>query len=437
MDLLLKNGHVIDPGRVDGHVDVLIRQGRIDKLIPNPQKDTDRSSGSLPSDIQTIDLTDKIVTPGLIDMHVHLREPGQSHKETIETGGRAAAHGGFVAVCSMPNTDPVTDTADITAWIQTKARNHGCISVYPCAAISHGLRGKALTDFNALKKAGAVALSDDGMPVMSKRLMQAALEKAKSLDLPIVSHAEDLELAAGGAMNAGRIADELGIPGIPNTAESVMVTRDIALSEMTGARLHIAHVSTAESVSAIRRAKNRGIRVTAETAPHYFMLTHQAVKFSGTHAKMNPPLRSERDRQAIIQGLADGTLDAIATDHAPHHVDEKQLPFEKAPNGIIGLETSLPLGLKLVDKGHLSLMDLIKCMSTNPAQILGIPKGLIPGTVANITVIDLNKPILVRAQTFQSKSRNTPFEGWELRGGPILTIAGGQIAYQSSDHQQK
>jgi len=431
MDLLLKNGRVIEPGRLDGKMDVLIRQGRIDKLIPTTKIATDADDGVLPSDIPTIDLQDKIVTPGLIDMHVHLREPGQTHKETIETGGRAAAHGGFVAVCSMPNTDPVNDRAEITTWIQTEAHNHGTIQVYPCAAISHGLHGERLSDFEALKQAGAVALSDDGMPVTSSRLMREAMQRAKSVDLPVVSHAEDLELASGGAMNEGRIANELGIPGIPNTAESIMVMRDIALSEMTGARLHVAHVSTAESVAAIRWAKSRGIRVTAETAPHYFMLTDQAVKASGTHAKMNPPLRSEKDRQAIIQGLADGTLDAIATDHAPHHEDEKRLPFEKAPNGIVGLETSVSLGLTLVDRGYLSLVDLVRCMSTHPAQILNIPCGLSPGAVANITVIDLERPVHIQAQTFQSKGRNTPFEGWELRGGPILTIVGGRIVYQN------
>ena len=432
MDLLLKNGHVVDPGHVDGNMDVLIRQGRIEQLLPAQNYEPIGENGRLPSDFPAIDLKGKIVTPGLIDMHVHLREPGQTHKETIETGGRAAAHGGFVAVCSMPNTDPVNDSVDITTWIQSKARNHGCIQVYPCAAISPGLRGEQLTDFKALKQAGAVAFSDDGMPVMSSGLMRTALEQAKSVDLPVISHAEDLDLAAGGAMNAGHIADELRLPGIPNTAESSMVMRDIALSEMTGGRLHIAHVSTAESVSAIREAKSRGLRVTAETAPHYFMLTHQAVITSGTHAKMNPPLRSEKDRQAIIQGLVDGTLDAIATDHAPHHIDEKRLPFEQAPNGIIGLETSLSLGLKLVDQGHLKLVDLIRCMSTNPAQIIGIPNGLIPGAIANITVIDLDRSIQVQAQTFQSKSCNTPFEGWELKGGPFLTIAGGQIVYQTN-----
>ena len=436
MDLILKNGHVIDPGRVDDNMDVHIRKGRIEKLIPTHNKKTAWEEDRIPSDISTIDLKGKIVAPGLIDMHVHLREPGQTHKETIATGSRAAVYGGFVGVCSMPNTDPVNDKVEVTSWIQSKARTHGCIPVYPCAAISRGLHGEHLTDFKALKQAGAVALSDDGMPVMNSYLMRAALEKAKSVDLPVISHAEDLELTAGGAMNEGRIADELRIPGIPNTAESIMVLRDIALSEMTGSRLHIAHVSTAESVAAIRDAKNRGIRVTAETAPHYFMLTHKAVKTSGTHAKMNPPLRSEKDRQAIIQGLADGTLDAIATDHAPHHADEKGLPFEKAPNGIIGLETSLPLGLKLVQLGHLTLVNLIRCMSTNPARILGIAIGLIPGAVANITVIDLDRPIHVRAQNFQSKSRNTPFEGWELKGGPIMTIAGGQIVYQSGDPQQ-
>ncbi len=433
MDLLLKNGHVIDPGRLDGFYDVLIRCGRIDRLMPTRKKDAAGNTDNLPGAIPSIELKGKIVAPGLIDMHVHLREPGQTHKETIETGGRAAAHGGFVAVCSMPNTDPVNDSAEVTAWIKAKARHHGCIPVYPCAAVSHGLRGEQMTDFKALKQAGAVAFSDDGMPVMSSRLMLAALKMAYTVDLPVISHAEDLELAAGGAMNAGRIADELNIPGSPNAAESIMVTRDIALSEMTGGRIHIAHVSTAESVAAIRRAKNRGIRVTAETAPHYFMLTHQSVKKSGTHAKMNPPLRSEKDRLAIIQGLKDGTIDAIATDHAPHHADEKSRPFEKAPNGIVGLETAVSLGLYLVEQEQLKLADLIQCMSTNPARILGIPGGIIPGASANITVIDLDRPIRIRAQTFQSKGRNTPFEGWKLRGGPVLTIAGGQIVYQTSD----
>jgi len=431
MDLLLTNGRVVDPGRMDGHMDILIRQGRIERLIPAGKNVPLGTHGKLPRDYPRIDLTDKIIAPGLIDMHVHLREPGQTHKETIKTGGRAAAHGGFVAVCCMPNSDPVNDTPEISAWIQKRACKHGCISVFPCAAITQGLRGEQLTDFKALKLAGAVALSDDGMPVMRSRMMRTALEKAKSVDLPVISHAEDLALVADGAMNEGRIARELGIPGISNSAESVMVKRDIDLSEKTGGRLHIAHVSTAESVSAIRKAKSRGVRVTAETAPHYFMLTHQAVKTSGTHAKMNPPLRSEKDRQAIIQGLADGTLDAIATDHAPHHVDEKRLPFVDAPNGIIGLETALPLGLRLVERGHVELVDLIRCMSTNPARILGIPSGLISGEVANITVIDVNRAIHVQAQTFQSKSRNTPFEGWELRGGPALTIANGHIVFQT------
>ena len=433
MDLLLKGGHVIDPDHLDGRMDILIKNGRIEAVVPSGQN-TGRFPGvtKTPDTLKIIDLDGKVVAPGFIDMHVHFREPGHEHKETIQTGSLAAVYGGFTGVCTMPNTVPANDSPSITTYILEKARDAGMTKVYPCGAISHALKGTRMTRFDELKKAGAVALSDDGMPVTSSRFMRKALEIAKNYDLPVISHAEDLDLAGKGVMNEGRIAEALKIPGIPNAAESIMVQRDIALAHLTGARVHIAHVSTRESVAAIRAAKEAGISVTAETAPHYFMLTHDAVRTCGTNAKMNPPLRSAQDRAAIIEGLADGTLDAIATDHAPHHPDEKAVAFEEAPNGIIGLETSLSLSLTLVAQGHLTLVDLIRKMSVNPSNILNIPCGLNENAAADITVIDLDMQIRVHAESFQSKSRNTPFDNWVLKGGPVLTIVDGRIVYQNS-----
>jgi dihydroorotase len=432
MDILLKDGHVIDPDHLDGRMDILIRNGRIKSILPS-----EKTVGNVPTVSKTpenritIDLAGKIVAPGFVDMHVHFREPGHEHKETIQTGSLAAVYGGFTGVCTMPNTDPTNDSPSVTAYILEKAREAGTTKIYPCAAISHALQGTRMTRFGDLKKAGVVALSDDGMPVTSNRLMQEALEIAKKYDLPIISHAEDLDLAANGAMNERHVAEELKLPGIPNAAESMMVERDIALADLTGARVHIAHVSTRESVKAIRAAKRKGVPVTAETAPHYFTLTHDAVRTCGTNAKMNPPLRSAKDRTAIIEGLVDGTIDAIATDHAPHHPDEKNVAFEKAPNGIIGLETSVSLGLTLVTQGYLTLTDLIRKMSVNSSKILNIPCGLNENAPADITVIDLDKQTRVQSESFQSKSRNTPFDGWALKGGPILTIVSGEIVYQA------
>jgi dihydroorotase len=433
MDLLLKGGHVIDPDHLDGEMDILIRNGRIHTIMPSGEGlGSTLGVSPSPQKVHIIDLGGKIVTPGFIDMHVHFREPGHEHKETIHTGGMAAVHGGFTGVCTMPNTDPVNDSPAVTAYILEKARQAGNSKVYPCAAVSHALKGARMTRFGALKEAGVVALSDDGMPVTSTRLMREALEMAKAFDLPVISHAEDLGLTANGAMNEGRIARELNIPGIPNTAESLMVERDIGLAALTGSRVHIAHVSTKESVAAIRKAKQQGIHVTAETAPHYFTLTHEAVRKWGTNAKMNPPLRSSEDRTAIIEGLGDGTIDTIATDHAPHHPDEKNVDFENAPNGIIGLETSVSLGLTLVNQKHLSLSDWIRKMTVNPAKILNIPCGLNKNALADITVIDLAKQTQVHADSFQSKSRNTPFDGRKLTGGPVLTIVDGKILFQAS-----
>ena len=421
---VIKGGRIIDPGNLDGIMDIFIKDDKIVEIK------TDGFLDGEYSELKMIDASGKVVIPGLIDMHVHLREPGYEYKETIETGCRSAVVGGFTAVCCMPNTKPVNDCKAVTEYILTKAREVGTARVYPVSAISKGSQGDDLCEYGELKAAGAVAVSDDGNPVMNSHLMRRALEQAKECRLPVISHCEDINLAAGGVMNEGAVATGMGLAGIPNASESIMVLRDIALSELTGASLHIAHVSTMESVRAIRDAKTRDVPVTAETAPHYFTLTDASVKGYNTNMKMNPPLRSSRDREAVRQGLADGTIDVIATDHAPHSSVEKSLEFHQAPNGIIGLETALSLGLNLVDEGILTLTNLIEKMSTNPAQILGLENGIIVGQQADITIIDLEKPFRVKADRFQSLSRNTPFDDWDMKGKTVLTMVGGKIVYQ-------
>ena len=429
MDLLLKGGHVMDPDRHDGVMDILIRKGQIAAIHPHPL--AGESSADYANGKEVVDCSGCVVSPGFIDIHVHFREPGFEHKETILSGCRAAAYGGFTAVCTMPNTLPVNDDPAVTEFILKKAKQANLVHVYPVAAVSRGLAGKEMCEFKTLQDAGAVAVTDDGMPVVGSRMMRKALEKAGELNMPVMSHSEDLELAAGGSMNEGRVAVELGQRGIPNAAESIMVMRDIALCELTGAPLHIAHVSTRESVRAIREAKRRGINVTAETAPHYFSLTEDVVRECGANAKMNPPLRLAEDRDAIIQGLQDNTLDAIATDHAPHSESEKSEAFEKTPNGIIGLETAIPISLRLVHQGCLSMMDLIRKMSTQPAKIINIKNELKVGRPADITVIDPDLPHVIDARNFQSKSRNTPFQGWKTNGKAVMTIVGGRVVYRN------
>ncbi len=421
---VIKGGRVIDPGNLDGIMDIFIKDGKIVEI-----KTDGLADGEHPES-KTIDASGKVVIPGLIDMHVHLREPGYEYKETIETGCRSAVVGGFTGVCCMPNTNPVNDCKAVTEYILTKAREAGTARVYPVAAISKGSQGEDLCEYGELKAAGVVAVSDDGNPVMNSQLMRRALEQAKECQFPVISHCEDLDLAAGGVMNEGAVATGMGLAGIPNASESIMVLRDIALSELTGASVHIAHVSTMESVRAIRDAKTRDVPVTAETAPHYFTLTDASVKGFNTNMKMNPPLRSRYDRDAVRQGLADGTIDVIATDHAPHSSIEKSVEFHQAPNGIIGLETALSLGLNLVDEGILTLAGLIEKMSTNPARILGLENGLIVGQQADITIIDPEKPYRVKADRFKSLSRNTPFDGWDMKGKTVLTMVGGKIVYQ-------
>jgi len=431
MQIRITGGRIIDPGHFDGSADIVIEDGKIARIVEDSHHGgPDQVSNSQHPESRIIDASGKIVVPGLIDMHVHLREPGQEHKETIESGCRAAAWGGFSAVCCMPNTQPVNDCRRVTELIRARAAQCNLARVYPVAAISKGLAGQDQCDFEELKLAGAVAVSDDGNPVMDSRMMRRAMEAAREMDLTVISHCEDINLAADGAMHEGAVAKQLGYPGIPSASESIMVMRDIALSELTRAPVHIAHVSALESVRAIRDAKARGVKVTAETAPHYFTITDAAVGESGTHAKMNPPLRSEADRQAICEGLSDGTLDAIATDHAPHSIKEKKIAFGSAANGIIGLETAVSLSLRLVQDGVLSLAALIEKMSTAPGRILGLETGLRVGQAADVTIIDPDVEYTVESDNFQSLSRNTPFEGWHLKGRAVFTLVGGRVIYE-------
>ena len=433
MKIQITGGRLIDPGHFDGMADILIEDGKIVQIVENAVglKGKSASNTQHPGS-RIIDASGKIVTPGLIDMHVHLREPGHEYKETIESGCRAAAWGGFSAVCCMPNTNPTNDSRQVTEYIRNRAEELKLVRVFPVAAVSKGIEGKTRCDFEGLKQAGAVAVSDDGHPVMNSHMMRQAMEAARDVGLMVISHCEDTSLAADGAMHEGAVARNLGYPGIPSASESIMVMRDIALSELTQAPVHIAHVSAAESVRAIRDAKARGVRVTAETAPHYFTITEEAVSKSGTHAKMNPPLRTETDREAICQGLADDTIDAIATDHAPHSSKEKDVAFSSAANGIIGLETAVSLSLRLVQEGVLSVDRLIEKMSTNPARILGLESGLRVGQPADITILDPDLEYTVNSEIFQSLSRNTPFEGWQLKGRPLVTLVGGRVVYEFS-----
>ena len=433
MNYHITGGRIIDPGHYEGLSDIYVVDGKIAALAPlGSPLPAGETSKSPPADFRIIDARCKIVAPGLIDLHVHLREPGFEHKETIETGCRAAVFGGFTAVCCMANTRPVNDEPSVTHYILSRAAQAGLARVYPVAAITKGLEGRIPCDYDQLKQAGAAAISDDGRPLLDSRIMRLAMEKAGRLKMPVISHSEDPYLVEGGVMNEGPVARELGVAGIPNAAESIMVLREIALSELTGAPVHIAHVSTRESVRAIREAKARGVPVTAETAPHYFLLTDEAVRRQGADAKMNPPLRSAEDRMAVREGLADGTIDCIATDHAPHAPDEKAAGLEKAPNGVIGLETALAASLKLVADGTLSFNGLIARMSTHAARILGVPCGLKVGNAADITMIDPAVEFTIEPSLFRSRSRNSPFVGMHVRGRAVLTMVGGRIVYEDN-----
>jgi len=367
--------------------------------------------------------------PGLIDMHVHLREPGFEYKETIKTGTEAAVYGGFTTVCCMPNTYPVHDNASVTEFIIRRAAEEGSCPVLPIGAITKGQKGEELAEMGTMVKEGCIAFSDDGSPVMNSLIMRRALEYSKTFDVPIISHCEDITLSDSGVMNEGLMSVTLGLKGIPAESEQIMIFRDIALAELTGARLHIAHVSTEGSIQLIRNAKKRGVHVTAETCPHYFSLTEDAVKGYDTNAKVNPPLRTERDKEAIEDGLRDGTIDVIATDHAPHHADEKLREFDLSPSGISGLETALGLSLRLVHKGVLTMQQLVEKMSLHPARILQMHgKAMLKvGSDADIVIVDKNREWKVDAEKFISKGKNTPFHGWILKGMAVVTLCKGKV----------
>ncbi len=419
--LLLKTGRIIDPvNDLDTVADLYVESGHIKEI----GCDLD-----VPPDTRTIDCTGKWVVPGLIDMHVHLREPGEEHKETIASGTKAAATGGFTAVACMPNTNPVNDCQAVTSFILKQAAEAPA-RVYPVGAISKGSQGESLAEFGEMKGAGVVAVSDDGRPVDNSQLMRRALEYASSFNLLVISHSEDMYLSRNGVMNEGALSTRLGLKGIPNAAEEIMVYRDLSLAHSTGLPIHIAHVSTEESVNIIRHFKKLGCRATAETTPHYFSLTEEAVNGYNTNAKMNPPLRTESDRAAVRQGLKDGTLDAIATDHAPHSILEKDVEFDLAANGIIGLETSVPLTLEMAKEENLSAAKLVELLSVNPARILGVDGGsLSTGRVADITVIDPQRTFVFDRQSIVSKSSNSPFLGRDMKGKAILTVVGGRVTF--------
>jgi dihydroorotase len=422
--LLLRGGRVIDPSRnADDVADVLLEDGRIAAV--------GRNVGT-PDGAEVLDVQGRVVAPGLVDVHVHLREPGQEDLETIATGSASAVAGGFTSICAMPNTDPVCDNQGVVGFVIAQAQRAAKARVYPIGAVTLGQKGQQLAEFGELVGAGAVAVSDDGKPVATAHMMRTALEYAKTFGIPVADHCEDMSLATGGAMHEGIVSTRMGLKGIPAAAEEVMVARDILLAELTGGHVHLCHMSTRGSVELIRRAKERGIRVTAEACPHHFSLTHEACVGYNTNAKMNPPLREPEDVEAIREGLRDGTIDCVATDHAPHHYDAKEREFDDAPNGIIGLETALGLSItELVGRGLLTLPQLLYRMSTAPARIFNLPAGtLATGAPADLVVIDPGVKWTVRPETFLSKSRNTPFAGRELTGRAELTIVRGQVAFR-------
>jgi dihydroorotase len=422
--LLLRNGRVIDPSRgLDQTADVLVTDGKIAAVGPGL---------GAPDGADIRDVRGLVVAPGLVDVHVHLREPGNEDEETVASGARAAAAGGFTAVCAMPNTDPVTDNQAAVGFIVRQSVRAGLARVYPIGAVSVGQKGERLAEFGEMVGAGAVAVSDDGKPIVSGHLMRTALEYARTFHIPIADHCEEPTLAAGGAMHEGLVATRLGLKGIPAAAEAIMVARDILLAEHTGGHVHLCHMSTRGSVELIRRAKERGIHVTAEVTPHHLTLTDAACEHYDTHAKMNPPLREPADVVALGQALKEGVIDCIASDHAPHAYDEKEAAFDEAPFGIVGLETAFGVAhTALVQGGVLTLPDLLARMSAVPAKVFHLPGGtLAPGSAADVCVLDVTAPWVVRSAEFQSKSRNTPFAGRELVGRAVVTLVAGRVAFE-------
>ena len=431
MTLVIKNGRVIDPvNSLDEPKDILVHKGMI-KAIESPGS-TSFDAGEKPS---VIDAKGCVVCPGLIDMHVHFREPGFEYKETITSGCQSAAAGGFTSVAVMPNTNPVNDTRAVTEHILALARTEGIINVYPIAAITQKLEGERLSEMGDLKNAGAIAFSDDGRPVMNNELMRRAFEYSKMFELPLIQHSEMLDLTEGGCMNEGMVSTELGLKGMPAEAEDIMVYRDIALLEKTGGRLHVAHISSKNSVDLVRQAKSKGLPVTCEVAPHHFTLTDEAVRGYDTNTKMSPPLRAIEDVEAIKEGLRDGTIDIIATDHAPHDITDKQVEYQNACFGIVGLETALPLSLKLVDEKILSMGDVIKKLTSTPADIFNLKAGnLSLGNEADILIFNPSLEYCIDISKFHSKSKNSPFDGWKVKGKVLHTLVKGKTAYSVNDN---
>ena len=423
MKILIKGGMVIDPAaKFEGAADVLISDGKVLEVRPNIKE----------PGATVIEAKGRIVVPGLIDIHTHLREPGHEEEETIESGTKAAAHGGVTTIFCMPNTHPPLDNAPAVEFVLLKAQKEGHVNVFPIGCITKDSAGEELAEIGVLKKAGVVAVSDDGSPVMNSQVMRRALQYTKMFNLPVIAHCEDKNLTKGGAMNDSHVSMVLGLRGIPKQSEEIMVSRDIMLAELTGGHLHIAHVSTAGSVELVRQAKKKGIKVTAETCPHYFSLTDEAVKDYDTNTKMNPPLRSQEDIEAIKIGLADGTIDCICTDHAPHTEEEKNKEYDLAPFGIIGLETMLALvNTELIDKKVLTWGQAVEKLAVNPAKIFGLAgRGTLKaGSIADITIIDPDKEYVFTAKDFVSKSKNSPFIGRKLKGRAEVTIVGGKVAW--------
>lgn len=423
--LIIRNGRVIDPANnVDRVADLAIEGGAVREV----------ATGIQAAGAEEFDATGLIVAPGFIDIHVHLREPGFEHAETIESGTRAAAAGGFTSVCPMPNTEPINDNATVTNYIRAQARRYAVTNVFPIGAITKGSAGHELAAIASMKQAGAVAISDDGRPVMNARLVRRAMEFARSLDIPLVEHCEDLHLSAGGDMHEGVQSTRLGLRGIPRSSEDVMVARDLILAELTGCRYHVAHISSKYAVAMVRYAKARGLRVTSEATPHHFAIGDGDMRPYDSDYKMKPPLREGEDIDAVVEGLVDGTVDAIATDHAPHAGAEKMQEFERCPFGIIGLETALGLALeKLYHPGKVDLPTLVAMFTSRPARVMSLDRGtLTPGAPADITIFDLHRPWTYDVARSTSKSRNTPFHGHQFRGGPVATVVAGEIAWQTT-----